>query len=86
LTRHPDPQIDELLRDPDPAATQVLHDLLLQRGRPIEPLLRDLANVRGLPDAPLVDIDSIDDEFDALWSTVIELDPMLTFGDDDDDE
>jgi hypothetical protein len=68
LTRHPDPPIDQLLHDPDPGATQVLHDLLLQRDQPIEPLLRDRARVRGFAETPLVDLDSIDDEFESSSS------------------
>jgi hypothetical protein len=77
LTQHSDPQIDQLLHDPDPDATHVLRDLLLERGQSIEPLLRDRANVSGLAETPLVDEPTIDDEFEALWDQVIALDPML---------
>jgi hypothetical protein len=77
LTRHPDSQIDQLLHDPDPDATHVLRDLLLQRGQPIEPLLRDRADASGLTEMPLVDVATIDDELGALWEQVIALDPML---------
>ena len=77
LTRHPDPQLDSLLNDPDPAGLQVLRDLVLQRDRPTEALLLDRVGVGTLAEAPLGDNDSIDDELGVLWKAVVELDPML---------
>jgi hypothetical protein len=84
LTRHPDPEIDRLLSDPD--GLQVLRDLVLQRDEPVELMLGDLVEARGLPELPLVDDDSIDDELGALWKAVVELDPMLETPEWEDDE
>ena len=89
LTQHPDPRIDQLLRDPDsrddrflsdPYARDVLRDLLLERGGPVEPLLGDAAELEldWLPPPPDADID---DELEALWNKVLELDPMIDTSD-----
>lgn len=77
LARHPDPPIDALLRDATPGATDVLRDLLLERARPAEPLLRDLAWTPGLPALALPEDAAIDRDLRALWGRVVELDPMI---------
>jgi hypothetical protein len=74
IASHPEPTIDRLLRDP--VGAEVLCDLLLERGRAIDPLLCELANV-VLPEARLVDHATIDDELAALWNRVLELDPLM---------
>ncbi|HEY5937871.1 MAG TPA: hypothetical protein VIU61_24650, partial [Kofleriaceae bacterium] len=77
LTQHPTPEMDRLLRDPDPGSGDVLRDLLLERGQPIEPLLRDRVKGIDLPTVPLIDTETIDDELAALWNQVVSLDRML---------
>lgn len=57
---------DRLLRDPDPRSGEVLRNLLLERGQPVEPLLRDRVQGIDLPTLPLLDTDTIDDELAAL--------------------
>lgn len=82
LTTHPDPQIDQLLRDD--AAGEVLGDLLLERGQPVEWMLRDRTNA-ALLILPLAgeDDETIDDELEALWHRVLELDPMIDCSNDE---
>ena len=79
LTTHPDAQIDRLLRDPSPGASEVLRDLLLERGDPIDALLRDRTRTQALPagSLPGEHDEAIDDELEALWHRVLELDPMI---------
>lgn len=73
----PDGKIAALLADPDPAAIEILRDLVLQRGAPIEAVLRQRLAVAELPELPCEDAPGIDDEFAALWLRVIALDPMI---------
>ncbi len=79
LTTHPDPQIDALLRDPFPGVEDVLGDLLLERGGPVDLLVSDRATLSNLELLPLLgeDDEAIDDELEALWHRVLELDPMI---------
>ena len=77
LTQHPVPAIDQLLRDSDPSSADVLRDLLIERGQPVEPLLRDRVTGIDLPTVPLIDADTLDDELAALWNQVVSLDRML---------
>jgi hypothetical protein len=72
LTRHPDPRVDALIRDP--AGWEVLRDLLLEGDVAIDPLLGDLV---GLEAGPPPDDTTIDRDLRALWTRVMELDPML---------
>ncbi len=72
LTRHPNPRVDALIRDP--AGCDVLRDLLLQSDVPVDSLLGDLV---GLESGPLPDDETIDRDLRALWTRVMELDPML---------
>jgi hypothetical protein len=79
LTTHPDPEIDRLLRDPSIGSHEVLRDLLLERGQPVELLLIDRTNTPSLARLLLAgaDDEAIDDELEALWNRVLELDPMI---------
>jgi hypothetical protein len=79
LTRHPDPQIDQFLRDTSHGSHEVLRDLLLERGAAVERLVRDRCNTPSLALLPLAgeDDEAIDDELEALWHRVLELDPMI---------
>ncbi len=72
LTRHPDAQVDALIRDP--AGRDVLRDLLLEGDVPVDPLLGDLV---GLDAGPPPEDPTIDRDLRALWRRVMELDPML---------
>lgn len=72
VTRHPDPRVDTLIRDPQ--GRDVLRDLLLEGAVPIDSLLGDLV---GLEARPPPDDDTIDHELRALWTKVMALDPML---------
>ncbi len=82
LTTHPDPQIDGLLRDTSTGSHEVLGDLLLERGHPVEKLVNDRCHAPGLSLQPLAgeDDEDIDDELEALWHRVLELDPMIDTG------
>ncbi len=78
LTRHPDPQIEALLRDPSPHALAVLTDLLLERGAPVDELLTDRlrgseAAAAALAIEPHADTDVIQAELAAMWRRVVEL-------------
>jgi hypothetical protein len=78
LTRHPDPQIDALLRDPSPHALPVLTDLLLERDAPVPELLADRlrgseAAAAALVVEPYADADTIQPELETLWRRVMEL-------------
>lgn len=78
LTTHPDPTIDRLLHDP--AGADVLRDLLLQRGQPVEQMLLDRAYLSDVA-TPLADDKSIDDELCDLWNHVLRLEPMIDTSD-----
>ena len=72
LTRHPEPRVEALIRDP--AGREVLRDLLLEGHVPVDPLLGDLV---GLAAGPPPEDETIDRDLRALWTKVMELDPML---------
>jgi len=80
LARHPDPEIEALLRDPSPDALTVLTDLLLERGAPVDELLADrllgspaAAAAAALTVEPYTDSDAIQPELEALWHRVVDL-------------
>jgi hypothetical protein len=77
ITAHPDPRIDRLLHDPSPGAHEVLRDLLLQRGEPVDLLLRDRTNTPGLALKPLDDDEAVDADLCAMWDRAVLLDPMM---------
>lgn len=77
ITHHSDPTTDRLLRDP--SSHDVLRDLLLERGGPVEALLGDAAKIE-VDWLPLPEAD-IDGELVDLWNKVLELDPMIDTSD-----
>jgi hypothetical protein len=89
LSRHPDPIVDALLQDPAPGAIDVLADLLLDRGEPIDELLADrlqgdggdaaIAIAKQLVDRRLDDAPAHKD-LTALWFAIARLDPLLATG------
>ena len=72
LTRHPDPRVEALIRDP--VGCEVLRDLLLEGRVPVDPLLGDLV---GIEAGPPPEDEAIDRDLRALWTRVMEIDPML---------
>jgi hypothetical protein len=74
MTRHPDDAVERLLRDP--AARDVLRDLVLERGTPVDHLLADQLDV-DVPAADCDDVPIIDRELDALWDRVASLEPLI---------
>jgi len=71
LTAHPDPAIAPLLADPDGGT--VLRDLLLERARPVTPLLRAVARV----ELPMAGVEPPGEaELAALWQHVLAIEPL----------